>query len=812
MPRTRDAPTKNIGVDRDNGTGCNRQLATRVLFSIALAALAVPSKAQQSTAGGAAPALEEIVVTAQKRTQSLQDVPLAVSALPSSLLRDAGVVSIQGVASLVPSLEVVTNDSPIHTAYRIRGVGSDANIPTFEPDVGLFIDGVYMVRSGLGIDELSDIERIEVLRGPQSTLYGKSVTAGVINVVTKSPSESFEAAAGETVSVLEGSKDALANRLSGSMSGSLAAGVRGRVTGVWYDQGATFENLDPGSRNANDMKRYAVRGLLDIDVTQGSLLRLSFTRAQMPKSYTYNPDLFYGPVATAIGEQVGPLFGLGPCPVTDPNARVICTYAPYTTEAHTDIASATFTSPIGSNTFTSITAWTDYFSENVELDVNQVQAPILSRFDNQQRGASFSQEFRLTSPTGNALEWLTGVYYLHTTLEWGNLGRTPMFVLGPAAPDIPLDPSLPADVVIGQNGDTGYLNSQAYSEYGAAFAQATWHLLERFSLAGGVRWQDERQHDSVDAAYNVAPNPAYIGTPYEYLNLITAVLSSPVANGVYRHDTDNWTYSVTADYKPADASTIYLTYSHGSKAGGTNVGFGNAPPQSRPFADETVDNVEAGAKFTLPDQRVRLSLAAFHTVYDQFQNAGFVGLQFLVNNAAKVTVNGFEAEGTLVPARGLTLNTAVTYLRAKYDAYLGGACYYGRTPDSLPDETGAFTACNLSGSTLPFAPDWRTTLGLQYERGTGVGALYGRVDWQWSSKYYTNANLDPRNIQTAYSIVNVRLGLRFDNGFDVSLFANNVFNQLVIAEDAVANLITDASYQRYLENPREIGLTIRKTF
>jgi iron complex outermembrane recepter protein len=187
-------------------------------------------------------------------------------------------------------------------------------------------------------------------------------------------------------------------------------------------------------------------------------------------------------------------------------------------------------------------------------------------------------------------------------------------------------------------------------------------------------------------------------------------------------------------------------------------------------------------------------------------------LQFLVNNAANVTVNGFEAEATLAPVRGLTLNTAMTYLRAKYDTYLGGACYYGRAPDSLPNDTGTYTACNLSGSTLPFAPDWRTAVGLQYEQATQLGELYGRADWQWSSQYHTNSNLDPRNVQSAYSLVNLRLGLRFDNGFDVSLFVNNVFNRIVISEDAVANLIADASYQRFLENPREVGLTARKRF
>jgi iron complex outermembrane receptor protein len=789
----------------------NRSLTCQ-LPVLALIALTGAAHAQES-APAAEPALQEIVVTAQKREQSLQDVPMAVSALTSSMLQDAGVVSIQGVVALVPSLEVVTNDSPISTAYRIRGVGSDANIPTFEPDVGLFIDGVYVARSGLGIDELSDIDRIEVLKGPQSTLYGKNVTAGVVNVVTKSPSKFFEASLESTLSSLDGSKDAFTYRISGSMSGPLSEGVRGRVTAVWYQQGAIVENLDPGAANANSMKRYAARGLLDIDVAEDTLLRLSFARAAMPTSDTTNPGLYYGPTSLAIGEQVGPFFGLGPCPVNDPNARVICASAPYQTSAHNDLVSATLTAPVGADTFTSITAWSDYLSSSTEPDVAQVQAPIAS-YENQQKGASFSQELRLSSANGKTLEWLGGLYYLHTSLEWGDLGRTPTFVLGPAAPFIPLDPSLPADIVLGQNGDVGYQNSQAYSDYGAVFGQATWHLTEQFSLAGGLRWQDERKHDSVDATSNVAPNPnpAYAGTPLEFLNLVTAVLSSPVGNGTYRHDSDNWTYSATANYKPADGGSIYATYSHGSKAGGANIGYGNATPQERPFADETVNNYEVGAKFNLADQRVRLGFAAFHTIYDQFQNAGFAGLQFLVNNAAKVTANGLEAEGTLAPAQGLTVNTAVTYLRAKYNTYLGGSCYSGRAPDSLPDPTGAFTACNLSGDTLPFAPDWRTTLGVQYEHATRVGALYGRADWQWSSDYHTNTNLDPRNTQSAYSLVNLRLGMRLDHDLDVSLFSNNLFNRTVIAQDAVTNLVADSSYQRYLENPREIGLTVRKKF
>jgi iron complex outermembrane receptor protein len=129
--------------------------------------------------------LEEIVVTAQKREQSLQNVPISVTALSGTSLRDAGVITMEGVSRMVPSLTTIQNDAPIDQSYRIRGIGSDPNIPTFEPDVGLFIDGAYLPRSGLGVEDLVDLERIEVLSGPQSTLYGKNVTAGVINLVTR---------------------------------------------------------------------------------------------------------------------------------------------------------------------------------------------------------------------------------------------------------------------------------------------------------------------------------------------------------------------------------------------------------------------------------------------------------------------------------------------------------------------------------------------------------------------------------------------------------------------------------------------------
>ena len=167
------------------------RLACASSITIAVALWAAPAMAQGASADS--DGIEEIVVTAQKRAQSLQDVPMAISAVSGDTLRDAGTIGIDGLANLVPSLATVSNNQPLAQSYRIRGLGSDPSIPTFEPSVALFIDGVYMPRTGLGVDDLVDIARVEVLKGPQSTLHGKNATAGVISVVSARPGSEFAA-------------------------------------------------------------------------------------------------------------------------------------------------------------------------------------------------------------------------------------------------------------------------------------------------------------------------------------------------------------------------------------------------------------------------------------------------------------------------------------------------------------------------------------------------------------------------------------------------------------------------------------------
>lgn len=784
-----------------------RSVMLAILSAAALQLHMQVARAQDETAQTV---LADIVVTAQKREQSLQDVPIAVSALSGADLQNSGATSMQSVAMLVPSLTFVQSDYLIAQSYRLRAIGSDANIPTFEPDVGLFIDGVYMPRSGLGVDDLVDIARLEVLKGPQSTLYGKNVTAGVVNIVTEGPSHSFEGHVDASLSTLQGGRDAPAGRLAGSISGPLSDAIRARVTGVWYDQGATTRNLFATAGNANDMKRYVIRGQVEFDLAAQTRLLLAAARAEVYDTRGIDPGLYLGPVATYLDSALGPMFGIEPCPNNNPNNRVICSRAPARAWSQNNIFSATLTSEVGNNTLTAITAWSNYRSASIEDAIDQLQIPVAGQHD-LQTGKTFTQEVRLASPSGNHLEWLVGGYYLHSSFERGDRGRTPDFILQPAAAYIPLDASLPDAVVLGQDGDRGFIDSRASSDYGALFGQTTVKVADKVSLTAGLRWQTETKKASKHSSFDITPNPALIGTGYEDINLITAVLSSPEGDGDYRHKTDDFTWSLTGDYKPSDHSMIYATWARGSKSGGFNIGYGRAPREARPFGDEKVDNYEAGAKFDFAEKRGRATLAAFHTVYDNFQNAGFIGLQFLVNNAKRVTVNGVEADGSFLVTRGLTVNVGATWLDAQYDTYLGGACYVGRVPDSLP-VNGVFTACDLSGSQLPYAARFKATAGLNFERPTGFGAAYGRLDADWSSRILTDATLDPTHVQKPYALVNMRLGVRFGSGFDLSVWSNNLFNQTVILIDGTHNLVSDGSFQRYLGTPREIGMTLRKTF
>jgi outer membrane receptor protein involved in Fe transport len=792
------------------------------------AAPAAPAEASSSTN-----TVEEIVVTAQMREQSLQKVPLSVTAVTANTLSQAGVTDMHGISNLVPALTTDTTKGSGNQSYRIRGIGSDPNTPTFEPDVALFVDGVYLPRAGLGIDDLVDIQRVEVLEGPQSTLYGKNATAGVINIVTKAPSHTFEASISGTASELDGGNKASAYRISGSISGPINDRLRGRFTFSTYDQGGLYKDLEPGAGVADNMHRYAVRGELEGDLWTDTTLRVAVARTEVYNTHSGDADFLYysfSPPNSAAKLDFGPLgahFGITPCPDNNPSNRVMCSSSPMQLSTYSNVMSATLNSKFGPNSFTSITALSDYGTHVVDGDIAQVILPVLVYNDNQ-KGSTFSQEFRLTSPTGDKLEWLAGAYYQKSDFGRGDNGKEPTFTMGPASAFIPLphNPPFPAAFVLGKNGDEGFMDSGARSQYYAVFGQATYHFDDQFALTAGLRGQTEDKEASVHNSYSISSaTPAIpLGPCGSFpLDLITGNLTptalpscplTPVNTG-FQHSTSSLAWNVTGEYHPNADTMLYLTASRGAKSFGYNIGFGNSTPAQRPFKDEYVYNYEAGVKSTVLDGRGRLSASVFHADYHNFQNAGFVGLQFLVNNAEQVSVNGAEATGSFALGNGFSLNAGVTYVDAKYDKYTHGAPYWWMAGLPYgPAKSNGHGGFDVSGEALPLTPQWRSTVSGAYSRPLSFGNLYARADWSWQSSELTNTNLDPRSLMPAYSLVNLRLGVKTDNGFDVSLFGNNVFNKTYIIQDAVSSLFgaNDPEFQRYLGMPREVGIQVKKSF
>jgi outer membrane receptor protein involved in Fe transport len=486
------------------------------------------------------------------------------------------------------------------------------------------------------------------------------------------------------------------------------------------------------------------------------------------------------------------------------------------------MASATVTADLGLATVTSITGWSQYKSGLLATDIDQVSLPLFTFRDTQQ-GDTFSQEVRLVSPSGGTFEWLVGGYYLDTSFERGDRGQAPMFEVQAAAPLFSI-PGAPSPLIVyGQNGDKGYLDSRASSEYFALFGQANYRFSDMFALSGGLRWQTETKKASINNRTTFTPNPGLpAGHPLAGLNFLTAVLvpSATFPAGVRINGPlpdvkdDNITWNISGNFTPNDDTLIYASFARGTKSGGHNIGFGNAIPAQRGFGAEKVDNWELGGKFDLADRRARLAVSLFRSDYSNYQNAGFVGLQYLVNNADKVRVTGAEAEGTFLLGEGLTMNLGAAYVDAKFRKYTGGACYFGLAPNSNPTSTGAFTSCDLSGQQLPLAPKWRMTAALQYERSVSIGELYARTDVNWQGKANTNsASLDPRALQDAYALLNARFGLRLENGLDLSVWANNLTNKTVVNQSGVLSFFgTTSGYQNYLGAPRQIGATVRLGF
>ncbi len=711
-------------------------------------------------------ALDEIVVTAQKRTEDVRDVPIAVSVMSGDEMRDNAITSFNELAAYIPNVSINTDWFSLY----VRGIGTAEYSLISEQAVGYFIDGVYLGRIEFLRPGFVDVAQLEVLKGPQGTLFGRNASAGVITVTTGQPSYEwtghFSGTYGERESIdLRGAlsgpiiEDRLAFRLAISHKDSDGY-IYNRVNG---------ENMDPRDSTF-------ARAKLKLDATD------NLTATAAISWFEYEAGPFGGTEATQISPEFAPVFeALDPTIETRldrQGSRTPETGFRQANDGDGIIGSLQIDWEIWNHTLTSISSFATYDAyTGSDIDASGAN---LAGLTITQSYTQMSEELRLASPPGD-LEYLVGLFYLHAEHEaaltvpfFPNL--TPGFVLDPLLPDLlnsALSPLLgPINTIQLIEPDDVNAFHDITIDSSAIFGQAKWNVLDNLSLILGLRYTYDDKSDRAR------------GAPSQ-----TSVIWRALVQGGYnvvdeRKDTD-LSPKFSATWDPVEWATLYATYAKGFKAGSYNVAA--LADFQVSFDAEEADSYEAGLKTELFGGRSRFNLAGHWTDYDNLQIATFQTVAYNVTNAPKARTRGIEADLTFLVTEGLVLNGAITWNQATFEDFKEGPCPAASLTDlgSLPPE-GPGTlppdkACDLSGKQLHRSPEWSGSARIAYQRQLGNLPIAGMValDASYRDDELLDADLDPLDAQEAHWLFNARLGLAdIDKAWTFVIVAKNLTDEL----------------------------------
>jgi iron complex outermembrane receptor protein len=784
-------------------------------------------------APASAQTVDEIVVTAQKREQNLQDVPVVVTAVNAQQLQDAGVRDIKDLTVLTPGLMVTSTSNESVTTARIRGVGTVGDNPGLESSVGIVIDGVYRPRNGVGFGDLGEMERIEVLKGPQGTLFGKNTSAGVINILTQAPTFDYSVEGEATLgnyNARGGSLSVNVPLIEDRLAGRLY--VAKRMRDGLYDTNVT----GPRTRNEdNNQNFFTLRGQLLATPTDDLSIRFIGDYSRRNENCCTGVNLVRGSTQGALDSLV--TGGATTNPV-NPFARV--------TNANRDTAQkiedqglsaeVNWDTPwLGNAGLTSVTAWRNWQTENGQ-DSDFSRADLFYRNGDGTFGRSFeqfSQEFRLAGATDRQ-HWLVGAFYANE-----KLASAEQFVVGTqwesylnrifsAAGGLPTFTGLAAGTIYPTGGGQNDRYHQT-SESLALFGNDNIELSDKLELTVGLRYTIEDK--SLDAQYRnldsdagcsallarEAINAGILGggnaaagrTTSSYALLYGYGCAPSLAaafNNVDAHQSTKekeFSGTVKLAYRWNDDIMTYVSYARGYKAGGFNLdrsrtgsfstGFTVNPNTS--FPGEFVDSYELGAKTTWLDRSLLLNAAAFHQEYENFQLNAYTGLSFIVSSIPKVVSRGVDADLMwFTPVDGLTLQGGVTFAETQYGSFTPGAGVSPRLPNSR----------------LSFAPKWSGSTSVSYKRDlTEALAIRASVNAKYTSAYNTGSDLAPLKVQPELTLVNGRISLVSpDDKWGLELWGQN------LSDEDYRQVVFDTPYQAgalnaFLGAPRTYGATLR---
>lgn len=754
-------------------------------------------------------ALEEVVVTAQKREQNLQDVPMAITALGRELLDKNEVTNIRDLTNLVPSLSMTSTDNPATSSVRIRGVGTMVFSAAVEPNVSLVLDEVPLANNGLASFEFLDLERIEVLRGPQGTLFGKNATAGLIHIISREPAPEFEVAARLTHDKPDNFPGSL-TKYQFSGSGPLTDTIGLRVSAFYKDDKGLYEDIEQNNTGP-DLVIYGVRTKLRWEATNSLLVKFTIDfqdqdgastpvafRSANPNKAEKTPEIEYSEENRKVKT-----FGNNKANSTNFGTSLFLSYN------------------LGNSTVTSITGFRD-FELDAETGIPNFEG---DRIDVDQVGTyrrieTLTQEFRLNSNDMEILEYTLGLLLFNNKIDealYGSLSDIPpdLIVRGvvPAFPVVSF-PDTPGS--FGQTQDT--VNVVEVDNAGL-FGQLTWHLHDDLHLTVGGRYIYEKMSASVSRNDVIVNDDTGQPVSSTVVDIPTTSFSDTAAIG---------TASLSYDW--SDEAIIYGTISTGFRGGAYDVAATDVEGAfQNPVDPEKAFNTELGIKARFFDNRLELNLAVFRTIFEDFQaqilKLGSASGQLIalsssqLDNAGEMEAKGIEIEFQAQPIESLFLNGSLLYSENIFNEFTT-QCFVGQEPGENggvdEDGNGTCDSQDLAGATLPYSPKLGISIGGRYEMQIAEDRAYMAINGRWQDDIQFLTEQQPTTIQDSYAIWNLRLGwVDTKRHIEIAGYVNNIFAQSYVINMvplSVTNDRRDVSHFFNRDADRVFGVSLSYEF
>lgn len=730
-----------------------------------------PAFAQQDSSFG-----DDIIVTAQKRETSLQKTAISMSVLSGEALRDQQIGNVSDLAQSMPSVNF--GQTTGNARIAIRGVGFDNISVGNEGRVAFHVNGVYISRPSAALAGFYDVQRVEVLRGPQGTLYGRNATGGAINVILAGPTDFLDG----YVDASYGNYNNL--KLEGAVGGPITDILSARVSFSVVERDGYGKNRT-NNFDVDDQSTRAIRGQLRIRPSDAIDIHLE-------GDYFHEKDHAYGWHLMGPGSLPAPATATTPAlpGIIPKGLRLGGTLPANPRDNPSDIGpfnnrefwgfAGTVNADLGGADLTSITGYR-YARFHSLSDFDGTEVPI-SAYDQMERSRTFSQELRLSGDFDRG-EWMLGGYYFHESLLGGTrVALDPLILTGSNDSNIPL----PAPTSIRQG--LTLLGTQKTNAF-AGFANVKYELVDNLSLRVGARYSHEKKAVvELNGINMAAPYPPVISD----VNADFPGARHSQQNATWK----SFTPSITLEYQATGNLFTYVTYSKGFKSGGFNLG--NIQPA---FAPEKITSYEGGIRADWLNGLLRTNVSGFYYDYKNLQVSQVVGAAIVIQNAATARLYGMEAEVTAHPMADLNLSGGLSLLHSEYRDFV-----------SIDPARAALGPINLAGNRLTQAPTYTLNLSADYTVHSKVGDFNLRGEGRFVGRnYFSQYNL--ANVsQPGHSLFNAFLTWKGESGLNAGLYVRNIANKRIISSALVSSTLVGAGLLGTYEPPRTYGASLGYKF